>query len=204
MARGNRQSRTFIEEARRRQIVGAAIETLAEHGYDGASLERIAQRVGISRGLISYHFEGRADLMAAVVATVFREGAAYIRPHLEGTLTPGQRFEAALRSNLEFMRDHRAEIVAVVEIGQGGGRSELASARDDIARGIAALEQLLHAGQESGEFGHFDPHIMAVTIRTVIDGVPRQIARNPGLDLDLWTDEIVGTFMRSLTRGVER
>src|SRR6202453_4771003 len=47
--------RTFIETARRAQIVAAAIDTIAELGYAQASFARIADRVGISRGLISYH-----------------------------------------------------------------------------------------------------------------------------------------------------
>jgi AcrR family transcriptional regulator len=64
---------SFIEQARRRQIVQAAIDVIAERGYAGASLEQIALKAGISRGLISYHFAGRDDLIAAVVASIFTE-----------------------------------------------------------------------------------------------------------------------------------
>jgi AcrR family transcriptional regulator len=196
--RPSQGARTFTEEARRQQIVAAAIETIAEHGYADASLERIAQRVGISRGLISYHFEGRADLMAAVVSTVFAEGTAYMRPHLERASTATERLEAALRSNLEFMRDRRAHVVAVAEIARAGGRGEMGSGRSGIQRAVAALEGLLRAGQASGEFGAFDPHVMAVGIRNVIDGVPRQMAREPDLDMDVWVEEIVAVYMRAV------
>ncbi len=47
------EERTFIETARRAQIVVAAIDTIAEFGYAGASFAHIAERLGISRGLIS-------------------------------------------------------------------------------------------------------------------------------------------------------
>ncbi len=40
--------RTFIEEARRSQIVAAAIETLAELGYGKASMAQIAKRAQIA------------------------------------------------------------------------------------------------------------------------------------------------------------
>ena len=43
--------RTFIETARRAQIVHAAIATIAEVGYARASLARIGARIGISKGL---------------------------------------------------------------------------------------------------------------------------------------------------------
>ncbi|MBV9802070.1 MAG: TetR family transcriptional regulator, partial [Solirubrobacterales bacterium] len=60
-------SRTFIEQARRAQIVGVAIDTIAELGYAQASLARIAERAGISKGVIAYHFAGKEDLIAEVV-----------------------------------------------------------------------------------------------------------------------------------------
>jgi AcrR family transcriptional regulator len=51
---------TFVEAARRDQIVRAAIETIAEEGYARASFVRIAQRASISPGLITYHFRPRS------------------------------------------------------------------------------------------------------------------------------------------------
>lgn len=72
--KGQRES-TFIEDARRAQIVEGAITVIAEHGYRNASLARIAQHVGISRGLISYHFSGKAELIAQVLVTVYTDAA---------------------------------------------------------------------------------------------------------------------------------
>ena len=52
------EERTFTVTARRAQIVQAAIDTIAEVGYAKASLDRIGARIGISKGLIGYHFAG--------------------------------------------------------------------------------------------------------------------------------------------------
>ena len=46
---GQPKDRTFIETARRAQIVAAAIDTIAELGYGQASLARIAERAGRAR-----------------------------------------------------------------------------------------------------------------------------------------------------------
>src|SRR5882757_8394362 len=60
--------RTFTENARRAQIVRAAIETIGELGYRATALARIAERAGLSStGMISYHFRGKDDLMHAVM-----------------------------------------------------------------------------------------------------------------------------------------
>jgi AcrR family transcriptional regulator len=56
------RGRTFTEEARRTQIVTAAIETIAELGYAQTSFTQIAKRAGLSgTSLISYHFTGKAS-----------------------------------------------------------------------------------------------------------------------------------------------
>ena len=61
--------RTFIETARRAQIVQAAIDTIADLGYANASYAQIAKRAGLSStGLISYHFHSKDDLIEQVIA----------------------------------------------------------------------------------------------------------------------------------------
>ena len=75
-----KDERTFIEKARRQQIVAAAIDTIAEVGFGQASLARIAERIGISKGVISYHFEGKDDLMRQVAIEIVEAARDYIVP----------------------------------------------------------------------------------------------------------------------------
>src|SRR5262245_43842157 len=104
------ENRTFIETARRAQIVAAAIEIIADGGYSAASFARIAERLGISRGLISYHFAGKDDLMKQVVRDVIEKGMAYMRPRiLAGETGPGM-LRAYIESNLAYMRDNRQDL----------------------------------------------------------------------------------------------
>ena len=60
----------------RAQIVAAAIDTVAEDGYANASLARIAVRLGISKGVISYHFAGKDDLIAEIISQVLQQARA--------------------------------------------------------------------------------------------------------------------------------
>lgn len=48
---GGQDGYSFIEAARRAQIVESAIETIAEAGYARASMAQIAPRAGISKGV---------------------------------------------------------------------------------------------------------------------------------------------------------
>jgi len=83
-------TRSFVSSARRAQIVEAAIETVAEVGYGNASLSRIAVRLGISKGVISYHFAGKDDLIAEIVSQVLQRAWAYIQPRIEAQIGVNQ------------------------------------------------------------------------------------------------------------------
>ena len=92
-------SRSFVSSARRAQIVAAAIETLAEVGYANASLARIAARLGISKGVISYHFAGKDDLIAEIVRQVLQRAWAYIQPRIEAQTTGPEMLRAYIESH---------------------------------------------------------------------------------------------------------
>ncbi|OQO93625.1 hypothetical protein B1813_03505 [Saccharomonospora piscinae] len=197
------QSRSFIEEARRAQIVTAAVETIAEVGYHRASMGRIGARAGISRGLISYHFAGKSELIAQVVTTVYTDVAAFMTPMIDAETTYAGELRAYIRSNLEYMRAHPARMVALVEILTSGGLADLPEADPDaFDRQLREpLEQLFEAGQASGEFRDFDVTVMARIVRGVIDAVPTALSRDPDLDIDCHLREIT-TALDLATRPV--
>ena len=40
-------------------ILEAALDVFSDHGYEGAQLKEVAQKVGVTTPLISYHFENK-------------------------------------------------------------------------------------------------------------------------------------------------
>src|ERR1700678_740065 len=175
--------RTFIETARRAQIVAAASDTIAAVGYAQASFARIAERVGISRGLISYHFAGKDDLIKQVVIDVLEAGRAYIIPRVFAQSTGPAMLRAYIESNLAFMREHRNYMVVVVEILRNGAFTTDGGRRvdgRDVDVATHLLEEQLARLQAKGELrGDFDPGGMAMAIRATIDVVPQRVAPDP-------------------------
>ena len=55
------------EPAVQQAILDVAAIELAEHGYEGASLNRILVAAGLSKGAFYYYFDDKADLAAAVL-----------------------------------------------------------------------------------------------------------------------------------------
>src|SRR5436309_4392055 len=56
------------ERGRRAQIVDAALHVMAEHGFRGASIKRIAERAGLrSPALIYWYFKDKEALLEALL-----------------------------------------------------------------------------------------------------------------------------------------
>ena len=187
--------RTFIETARRAQIVAAAIDTIAEVGFSGASFARIAERVGISRGLISYHFAGKDDLMKEVVRQAAGQAIAYIRPRVIAESTGPAMLRAYIQSNLAFMRDHRNNVIAMIEIARSAEGRRIFSDDPAVINAVGALEHVLSGSQTAGQFRpDFDPHVMAIAIRAAIEAASPLLALDPEFDIDNYAAEIATVF----------
>jgi AcrR family transcriptional regulator len=191
--------RSFIEEARRAQIVASAIEVIAEHGYAHATMDRIARHAAISRSLINYHFAGRDDLIGQLVLDVFGRGAEHMVPRVEAAQSRPDKLIAYITCNLEFIAGNRRDIIALVRVAATVDTAEgLPGIDPDAAdQGLEYLRQILRDGQADGDFADFDVHQMGVAIRNVIDGVSTQLAANPELDLTAVTHEITTLFHRA-------
>ena len=194
---GQRKDRTFIETARRAQIVAAAIDTIAELGYGQASLARIAATAGTSKGVIIYHFGSKDDLIRELVAELSAKGRAWMSPRLEAESTGAGMLRTYIEANMSFIRENRSHVAAVVEIALNA-RSADGSPLYDMpvrAEGAEALRQILVYFQGTGEFrADFDPAVMAMTIRAALDAVPARLARDPGLDLGHYGRELADMF----------
>ena len=54
------------KDARRRQILDGARRCFAEHGYEGATVARLEQTIGLSRGAIFNYYASKDDLFLAL------------------------------------------------------------------------------------------------------------------------------------------
>jgi TetR/AcrR family transcriptional regulator, fatty acid metabolism regulator protein len=204
---GQRTDRTFIETARRAQIMAAAIDTIAELGYGQASLARIAQTAGTSKGVIVYHFGSKDELIKQLVAELSAKGRAYLGPRLESESTGAGMLRTYIEANLAFVRENRNHVVAVVEIALNARGADGGSLYDFSIReaGTEALRQLLAHFQGTGEFrSDFDPAVMAMAIRATLDTVPARLARDPDLDLDHYARELAAMFHIATTPGAPK
>ncbi|MFI6290188.1 TetR/AcrR family transcriptional regulator [Nonomuraea sp. NPDC050790] len=192
--------RSFIEEARRAQIIASAIEVLAESGWAGASLANIARHAGISKGVISYHFAGKDELMEEVVDQVYARIAEYVLAKMEGEKSATELLRTHVLAVAEHMRGNRAQLKAIGEIfhnlrGADGGPRYGPHTSEEI---FQALELVYKLGQDTGEFRAFDRRVMAVTHSAAVDAMFAYWVVIPGHDLDAHARELADLLERAV------
>ena len=184
---------SFIEEARRRQIVETAIRTIATRGYSQASLAEIARQAGISKGVISYHFEGKEDLVEEILSRLLREPTEFIKHRVDTSDRAMDRLRSYVTANFEFMKTHRDNYVALVDLWES--RASGSGNRFSVeAYGPSRtyLSRILETGHQGGEFRELDHTTVASVIQAAIDGVMLQwVFDENAVDLDACRDQIL-------------
>jgi AcrR family transcriptional regulator len=178
------EDESFIHAARRQQLVTCAIEVIAEVGLARASTVRIAQRAGVSRGVLTYHFRDRAELIEQVVQAVYDLGAEFLAPKLELAGTPRDLLLTFIRGSIELYATHPTEMAALTEIYADARAPDGVSRTRHQRHGqeMSDVAQVLRAGQEQGQFRNFDVDVMCSTIRGALDGALAHIARGGSVE----------------------
>ena len=190
---GRRRPRpTLTEQARRTQIVAAAIETIAELGYTRASFAQIAKRAGLSStGLISYHFASKKDLDWEIVKEIYGRLTRHMTEAMAGVPDPQAALVAYIEGLIGFMKRDPAALQAMMGIVLHGG---LGYDADSEREAVSGIGEILQWGQAEGVFRDFDVQVMATTIQRSLDGIPLAQATNPELDLDAYARELIELF----------
>jgi len=88
-----------LEPEVRRRLLEAAAREFAGHGFETASLNRVIDEAGISKGSFYYYFDGKADLFATVVKMAWK--ACEPREPLKLAALDAESFWPSLRGWLE-------------------------------------------------------------------------------------------------------
>lgn len=188
--------RSFIEEARRKQIIEATIAVVAEEGYAGAALGRVAERAQISKSVVVYHFGGKDALVEATVQQIYDEIGGAVGPKVKAAANSRERLRAYIESQFIFLEKHRDRLLTVSYLLMNHRDAQGALYLHDQAEkvNLEMIGAMLEAGQKSGEFRAFAVKPMAATLMHSIHGALGQWVMDPKLSLPEYARELVTIF----------
>jgi AcrR family transcriptional regulator len=195
--------RRKLSDARRRQILKAAVQVIAENGLCDTGIKDVADRAGTSPALVIYYF-GKKDTLLAEALSFADEG-----------------FYARTADAVAKMSSARDRLVELVRSSCSVGEAEedfdewvlwldlwARAPRDpDVARDRLALDrrwrtsitEIVRDGQATGEFAPVDAAIFALRLAALMDGLAILVVlKDPDVDRERMFDLCVDTCAREL------
>ena len=157
--------KTTKADVTRRQLLDAALVVIAERGYAEATVDRIVEVAGVSKGVAYYHFSSKADIAESILVEGIGEliasfeAVAAAAPSATGALVSMvELFATVIFDNAAFGRFFVAELWRP-------GRAWSAVMRGHEQRLLALLEAQLRRGQAEGTVRpELDPAFEAVAL----------------------------------------
>ena len=143
------------KEDRPQEITAAAFQAFAEKGYSATRVEEVANRAGVSKGLMYLYFKTKEELFKAVVKSVVIRRVDALIAAVETTQLSSEDFiRGPLADFLKQIPDSPVAVVIRLLISEGPRHPDLVEYYYDnvVAKGLAAISGFIERGIERGEF----------------------------------------------------
>jgi AcrR family transcriptional regulator len=95
-----------MREASKEVLVQAALELFARYGFEKTSIRMIAQRAGVSLGLLYNYFDSKEALLVTIFERGMQDVLSSFQQADTGT-TPEAKLERLIRSSFEILEEHK-------------------------------------------------------------------------------------------------
>jgi AcrR family transcriptional regulator len=181
---------------RERQMLAVAEEVFAENGYVSASMDEIAERVGVSKPMLYEYFGSKEGLLVSSIRTARAELLAATRRSLKGATSPRDALRRGLHAFFAFVAEYRASWSLMQNesvLAAGGATDEIEATR--------AQQTELMITLMSGVAPEVESHQREVAAEVVIGACERLAAwwsRHP----ETSADEVTDYLLRVLWSGM--
>jgi TetR/AcrR family transcriptional regulator, fatty acid metabolism regulator protein len=164
------------ESERRTLLLRSAFREVAEKGFSEVTLEDIAERAGVSKGVTLYYFDSKEDLFRELFGWLIDSIEKRMREAVDAVQDPREKISALVGLIFPSPSKNRAFFRAYIDFC--GLASRLESFRKIGERFYAGCRRLdgeiVEAGMRSGLFLARDPEEAASTMRAIFDGLMLQ------------------------------
>lgn len=182
-------------QARRQQIVDAALAVFARSGYHASSLREIAKRVGVTTAGVMHHFASKEELFTEVLRQRDERVRGAAGDVSEVTLLEQTRKVVAYNQSTRGLTSLYTVIAAEATDTEHPAHQYFV---DRYARGRALAEETLRDAIAHGRLrDDIDVSLAARLIPAVMDGLQQQWLLDDSFDMTAAFDEFLRGYLRA-------
>ena len=143
--------RSMVAQNTKLRMIQAAIAVFSEHGYEKATTRELAERAGVSEGLIYRHFGGKRELLFASLEAE-RDGSPATFEPMPASATLEQHLGSILKNRMSRMMQHRDFMrvcMSLAAIDSELGQLMVTIEQQTVANLVQHLETLREQGKIS-------------------------------------------------------
>ena len=196
------------KEAKRLEIMQAAIHVFAQNGIVKSKMIDIARKAGVGKGTIYEYFRSKEEIFAAAFDYFFNQIEALIQQTLQISVEPREQLKNLIRVTMEaFFKESGDFLQIMMDFWAEGIRNkddhlaEVINLKDVYRRYREILTVIIEKGIAQGVFRPVNSVNMASFIIAAMDGLMLQWIMEP----DLFELEPVGdSLLDGLLNGLNK
>jgi len=192
-----------LERERRQHIMWTVRRLLAEGSHRRMTLDLIATEAGVSKGMLTYYFDSKDDLVTSSIAHFLelQQVALQMVVDDEDTAIP-ERIRRLVTVALPERDQVTEDLRFFVEVwSYAKARPEVMElVRRSYLRFRASCEGLIERGIERGYVRVADPRLANVMINALLDGLSFQVALDDELDTPALRERVLALVDALLTK----
>ncbi|MEM9692490.1 MAG: TetR/AcrR family transcriptional regulator [Myxococcota bacterium] len=196
-----RRKDPVLEAKRRQQLLEATIAMLGEQPVHAITQARVAARAGVSKGMLTYYFATKDDLVVAAVRHYHARQQEQLALLVVATgLGAADKLRLLVEAAFPSLEEVRREVRFQSEIwSYAKDRPQAAEAvRQSYRRFREACATMLRAEGAHGLVRIPSPERMYPVIHAIIDGLSFQVAADAGMSLEQVRDLAEASIRRLL------
>jgi AcrR family transcriptional regulator len=181
-AAGPRRRRVVTDVAQRRaEILDASVGVVLERGFAGTRISDVADALGISSGLVHYHFDSKDELLAETLRHAADADINRLEKAVAELDDPIRRLDRVLSEYLPETKKDQSWVIWVDAWGHAIRNERLRTILKELDLAWSgALESVLRDGVTAGVFECPDPAGTARRLSALLDGLGLDVILHGG------------------------
>jgi TetR/AcrR family fatty acid metabolism transcriptional regulator len=164
------------KDAKRAQILRAALRILGQRGVSHLKMDDIAAAAAVGKGTLYTYFPSKQDLIGGAFGFLLEEFQQFVEARTDMSAAPGRKLSQYIRNSLEFCTHNKELLDALFDFYAAGvprkdGRPPTIEMSTQYRQSRRWLAGVIDEGIRAGEFRSVDSEAAAGIIIATIDGL---------------------------------
>ncbi len=188
------RTRQQLEE----EIISAATDLFARHGYEGSSMQMIAERAEISVGKLYLHFEGKQDIYRRAIEYHYAAIRERSRKAFDPSMPPLDGIRARARAVIDYVTENEGFVRFYIAEMQGAGSVCCHVDESEHAVHMAEFADLIREAIRRGDIPDEDPELLSALMHGAAHALMAAVVERGDIPLSVVIDYVDRIIIRPM------